>query len=136
MFQDKIKRILEKIDSTLELSKLESAVEIHAEFKDRVFNKGLDKNEQIIGNYKPITIERKKRKGKKNITLVNLTDTTSLRKDIKVLREKSIAFSTEYGENVSSYNEKNFNKEIFEPSKKEKEIFIKNLNEHLSKLWK
>ena len=51
MFQDKISKILSSIDNVVEISKATATVEIYAYSKDRIFNKGEDKNLQQIGVY-------------------------------------------------------------------------------------
>ena len=51
MYQDKINKILNSIDDVIEIAKATATVEIYAYQKDRIFNKGEDKNLQSIGVY-------------------------------------------------------------------------------------
>ena len=135
MLQDKIAEIIANLDNTIELSIAESTIEIYSKVQERIFNKGLAKDETKIGTYAESTLKRKKRKGKKDSSFVNLTDTTSLRKSIKP-RENKIEFSNDYGKKVSGYNEENFGKRIFAPTNDEKQIFINNLEDKINELWK
>ena len=66
--------------------------------------------------------------------LVNLIDTTSLSKSL-VVKEQKIQFKNSYGEKVSNYNELNFKKRIFAPTKSEAEIWKDTLNENLNKVF-
>ena len=141
MFEDKIKRIISQLDNAIEIAKATSVQTIFGESTSRIFDKGKDKYNNQIGEYNPNFelngenyIEKRKKKGLQT-AFVDLTFTTSLNKSI-VADKKKIFFNNTYGEVISKANEKNFNKRIFAPSKEEKNIFYKILNQELNKLWK
>ena len=141
MFEDKIKRIISQLDNTIEIAKATSVQTIFGESLQRIFDTGKDKYNNQIGEYNPNFvlngenyIEKRKKKGLQT-AFVDLTFTTSLNKSI-VADKTKIFFNNPYGEVISKVNEKNFNKRIFAPSKEEKNIFYKILNQELNKLWK
>ena len=141
MFEDKIKRIISQLDNAIEIAKATSVQTIFGESTSRIFDKGKDKYNNQIGEYNPNFelngenyIEKRKKKGLQT-AFVDLTFTTSLNKSI-VADKTKIFFNNPYGEVISKANEKNFNKRIFAPSKEEKNIFYKILNQELNKLWK
>lgn len=141
MFEDKIKRIISQLDNVIEIAKATSVQTIFGESTSRIFDKGKDKYNNQIGEYNPNFelngenyIETRKKKGLQT-AFVDLTFTTSLNKSI-VADKTKIFFNNPYGEVISKANEKNFNKRIFAPSKEEKNIFYKILNQELNKLWK
>lgn len=133
-FQDKIRQIIAALDDVAELSKKEAVASIFGEAEGRIFNSGLDKNDNSIGSYSKSYSETRKDRGLQT-GFVDLTFSGSLKQSI-ALNDKQIYFKNEYGQRVSGYNETHFNKRIFAPSQKEKKIFFDILNENLKKLWK
>ena len=141
MFEQKIKRIISQLDNVIEIAKAKSTQQIFGDTLVRIFDKGQDKYNNQIGKYNPNFaingknyIELRKSKGLQT-SFVDLTFTTSLNKSI-VANDEKIYFKNEYGQTIAKANEKNFNKRIFAPSKEEKNIFYKILNQELNKLWK
>lgn len=134
MFQDKIKKILSGIDNVIEIAKATATVEIYAYSKDRIFNKGEDKNLQQIGVYSNPYKEVRSKKGLQT-SFVDQKFSGTLQQSITYNKD-SIYFKNEYGKKVSGYNEEHFKKRIYAPTKTEKEIYFDILNEELNKLWK
>ena len=132
-FEEKLKKLSKIIDDVIDISKGEAINAINAELNYRIFNKGLAKDNNLIGTYSESTKKKKIRDGKKML-LVNLIDTTSLSKSL-VVKEQKIQFKNDYGEKVSNYNELNFKKRIFAPTKSEAEIWKDTLNENLNKVF-
>ncbi len=159
--QERIKRVIDNVDEVVQLSKDLAVNEIYGYSKDRIFNKGLDKNNKQIGEYSDRKLpafffnnKGNNKKGKINpkdypnglsykefralnnlrTDRVNLTFSTDLQDSI-TRRKDVIYFGNEYGKKVSAYNEKTFNKKIFAPSKEEKNIFLTIFDEEMDKLW-
>lgn len=132
MFQDKIKQILSQVDQVIELSKAEATQSIYGRSKQRIFNFGEDKAETQIGKYKPSYVKVRKKKGLQT-SFVDLKVTGSLQASIE-RNQNQVFFKNDYGKKISTYNEQNFNKRIFAPSAKERQIFFDILNENLNDL--
>ena len=161
MYQDKINKILNSIDDVIEIAKSTATVEIYAYQKDRIFNKGEDKNETQIGTYSDTLLpafffnRSNNKKGKVNPkdypnglsykTFRNLNGLQSAFVDLKfsgnlqqsiTYTKDSIYFKNEYGKKLIGYNEVRFKKRIYAPSQPEKQIYFDILETELNKLWK
>lgn len=141
MYEQKIKRIIQSLDNTIEIAKNEAVQTIYGTALSRIFNRGKDKYNNQIGKYNPKFvlngknyIELRKSKGLQT-SYVDLTFTTSLNKSI-VTNKDSVYFNNSYGRIIAKENEKNFNKRIFAPSKEEAKIYFDILQDELNKLWK
>lgn len=134
MFQDKIKRIVSQIDDVVYIAKKNAVNEIYGASKVRIFNKGLDKNENSLGGYSP-KYKAKRAKLGRQTAFKDLTFSTNLQKSIS-RDEDTVYFANEYGKKISAFQEKQTKKRIFAPSSSERQIFIDILNEELTKLWK
>lgn len=134
MYQDKINKILNSIDDVIEIAKATATVEIYAYQKDRIFNKGEDKNLQSIGVY---SNPYKKIRSKKGLQtgFVDQKFSGNLQQSVTYSKD-TIYFKNEYGKKVSGYNEVHFKKRIYAPSQPEKEIYFDILESELNKLWK
>lgn len=134
MFQDKIKRILSSIDNVIEIAKATSTVEIYAYSKERIFNKGEDKNLQQIGVYSNPYKKTRSKKGLQT-AFVDQKFSGSLQQSITYNKD-SVYFKNEYGKKISGYNEEHFKKRIFAPSKTERQIYFDILNDDINKFLK
>lgn len=134
MLQDKLKRILDSIDSVIEKSVQDATQTILRDSSVRIFNKGKDKENQQIGTYSESYKKIKEKKGRQT-SFVDLTFTSALSKSIAA-NENQVYFSNDYGVKVAGYNETRFKKRIFAPSDEERKLVIEFINEDLAKLWK
>lgn len=160
-FEDKIKRIIRDLDNVVKIAQGESAALIYGEGQVRVFNQGLDKNEQQIGQYDDTKFQtfltgktklnKRQRKAAENVedrgmtykelrqlkglqtAFVDLTFSTSLQKS-QVVQKNKVIFKNDYGKKISKYNETHFGKRIFAPSKDERKIWFTVLNREIKKL--
>jgi hypothetical protein len=134
MYQDKINKILNSIDDVIEIAKATATVEIYAYQKDRIFNKGEDKNLQSIGVYSNPYKKIRSKKGLQT-AFVDQKFSGNLQQSVTYSKD-TIYFKNEYGKKVSGYNEVHFKKRIYAPSQPEKEIYFDILETELNKLWK
>jgi len=134
MFQDKINRIIAGLDDAIEIARANAIQSIYAESLFRIFNEGKDKNENQIGGYSNSYKKVRTKKGYQT-GYVDLTFTGTLKNSIN-RDNKKVFFKNNYGVKISGYNEKNFGKRIFAPSKTEAEVWSKELDFELKKLWK
>lgn len=134
MYQDKINKILNSIDDVIEIAKATATVEIYAYQKDRIFNKGEDKNLQSIGVYSNPYKKIRSKKGLQT-AFVDQKFSGNLQQSVTYSKD-TIYFKNEYGKKVSGYNEVRFKKRIYAPSQPEKEIYFDILETELNKLWK
>jgi len=134
MYQDKINKILNSIDDVIEIVKATATVEIYAYQKDRIFNKGEDKNLQSIGVYSNPYKKIRSKKGLQT-AFVDQKFSGNLQQSVTYSKD-TIYFKNEYGKKVSGYNEVHFKKRIYAPSQPEKEIYFDILETELNKLWK
>ena len=134
MYQDKINKILNSIDDVIEIAKATATVEIYAYQKDRIFNKGEDKNLQSIGVYSNPYKKIRSKKGLQT-AFVDQKFSGNLQQSVTYSKD-TIYFKNEYGKKVSGYNEEHFKKRIYAPSQPEKEIYFDILETELNKLWK
>jgi len=134
MYQDKINKILNSIDDVIEIAKSTATVEIYAYQKDRIFNKGEDKNLQSIGVYSNPYKKIRSKKGLQT-AFVDQKFSGNLQQSVTYSKD-TIYFKNEYGKKVSGYNEEHFKKRIYAPSQPEKEIYFDILETELNKLWK
>lgn len=134
MYQDKINKILNSIDDVIEIAKSTATVEIYAYQKDRIFNKGEDKNLQSIGVYSNPYKKIRSKKGLQT-AFVDQKFSGNLQQSVTYSKD-TIYFKNEYGKKVSGYNEVHFKKRIYAPSQPEKEIYFDILETELNKLWK
>lgn len=134
MFQEKINRIIQGLDDAIKIAEANTISAIYGESMFRIFNEGKAKDESKIGEYSERYKKTRKKKGLQN-GFVDLTFSTNLKRSIN-RDDKKIFFKNSYGVEVSGYNEKNFKKRIFAPSKSEAEIYQKELEFELGKLWK
>jgi hypothetical protein len=130
---DRIQKIINGVDDAVRIAKSTSAQMIFVEIDDRVFTRGLDHNNNQIGQYKPSTKKIRVKKGQQ-ISKVDLTDTTSLNKSV-MNGEDKVYFKNEYGSRVMGYNEAHFQKRIASPSEGERKIFYDNVNNEINKLF-
>lgn len=134
MFQEKINRIINGIDDAIKIAMANTITSIYGESLNRIFNEGEDKNGSKIGVYSDSYKKVREKKGYQN-SFVDLTFTGSLRNSI-ARNDTIVYFKNEYGVKVAGYNEKNFNKRIFAPSKSESAVWVEELNHEIKKLWK
>lgn len=134
MYQDKINKILNSIDDVIEIAKATATVEIYAYQKDRIFNKGEDKNLQSIGVYSNPYKKIRSKKGLQT-AFVDQKFSGNLQQSVTYSKD-TIYFKNEYGKKVSGYNEEHFKKRIYAPSQPEKQIYFDILETELNKLWK
>lgn len=118
---------------------------VHAEQVERIFDKGLDADEQPIGEYstKPISVSKKNQVRKTRSTYfaggykqykqeigfdgkVNLVLTGQMRSDYSVVKVEDniygLGFKNDFNSDKADWNEANFQKEIFAVSPTEDKI--------------
>ena len=130
-----------------------------AEMVERIHTNGKDSNGSNIGQYstKPISISQKsqaRRTGKSYFqggykeykraigfpSFVNLENTGQQRQDTSVIRisrnKAGIGFKNKKNFDKSNWQEEKYRKNIYQPTKKEKEVVLNVINSELSKLLK
>lgn len=132
---------------------------VHAEQTERIFDKGLDANEQPIGEYstKPISIspQNQARKTRSSYfkggykeykgavgfdnSKVNLVNTGQMRDDYSLIkvndRTYGIGFKNEFNSDKADWNEEHFKKEIFAQSPNEDKVLDSAFDVELKRIF-
>lgn len=132
---------------------------VHANQVERIFDKGLDANDQPIGSYstKPISIAKKKQARNTGKTYfkdgyaaykqaigfdpnkVNLVDSGQMMSDYSIIKIDAhaygIGFKNELNADKSEGNEKRFNKEIFAHSPSDDEVLDRAFDFELKRIF-
>ena len=159
---ERIQKVINSLDKTIELSKLTAVQIINANVKERIFNKGEGKMGEQIGVYdnmrrqtfltgkaKLTKKQRIKAEGVEDIGMtykelrklrglqtdfVDLKFSGSLQNSI-ITNKDSIFFNNNKETKIAGYNEKHFGKKIFAPSANESQIFIDILDKNIHQLF-
>lgn len=136
-------KILDSIDNVIQIAKQDAVKVIFANTKPRIFEQGLDKYGNKIGTYnqsfarkgsEKTYVKERKDKGLQT-AYVDLVFTGQLKDSVVSNSIDKIYFKNIYGEVIGKENEKNFNRDIFAPTKDDAQVYLEIMQEELQKLF-